>query len=72
MIDSFILPRVALDTQGFQHIAVFFTQDYSCAVTTGSLPYDFVPVTEFTLGPAYAGTSGAPGSLDVTGSIGIE
>jgi hypothetical protein len=29
--------------------------------------YDFVPVTELTLGHAYAQTSGAPGSLDVTG-----
>ena len=29
--------------------------------------YDLVPVTEFTLGPAYAETSGTPGSLDLTG-----
>ena len=29
--------------------------------------YDLVPVTEFTLGPAYADTSGTPGSLDLTG-----
>ena len=29
--------------------------------------YDFVPVTELTLGPAYAEISGAPSFLDVTG-----
>ena len=29
--------------------------------------YDLVPVTELTLGPAYADTSGTPGSLDLTG-----
>ena len=29
--------------------------------------YDLVPVTELTLGPAYAETSGTPGSLDLTG-----
>jgi hypothetical protein len=31
--------------------------------------YDLVPVTELTLGPAYAETSGTPGSLDLTGGI---
>jgi len=29
--------------------------------------YDLVPVTELTLGPASADTSGTPGSLDLTG-----
>ena len=29
--------------------------------------YDFVTVTEFTVGPANAVTLGTPGSLDVTG-----
>ncbi len=29
--------------------------------------YDLVPVTELTLGPACAETSGTPGSLDLTG-----
>ena len=29
--------------------------------------YDLVPVTELTLGPAYADTSDTPGSLDLTG-----
>ena len=29
--------------------------------------YDLVPVTELTLGPTYADTSGTPGSLDLTG-----
>ena len=29
--------------------------------------YDLVPVTKLTLGPAYAETSGTPGSLDLTG-----
>ena len=29
--------------------------------------YDLVPVTELTLGPAYAEISGTPGSLDLTG-----
>ncbi len=29
--------------------------------------YDFVPLTEPALGPANAGTSGIPSSLDVTG-----
>ena len=29
--------------------------------------YDLVPVTELTLGPAYADTSGTPGSLDLSG-----
>ncbi len=31
--------------------------------------YDLVPVTELTLGPAYAETSGIPSSLDLTGGI---
>ena len=31
--------------------------------------YDLVPVTELTLGPAYADTSGTPGSLDLTGGF---
>ena len=29
--------------------------------------YDLVPVTELALGPAYADTSGTPGSIDLTG-----
>ena len=29
--------------------------------------YDFVPVTELTLNPTNVGSSGTPGSLDVTG-----
>jgi len=29
--------------------------------------YDLVPVTELTLGPTCAETSGTPGSLDLTG-----
>ena len=29
--------------------------------------YDLVPVTELALGPPKEGTSGAPGSLDLTG-----
>ena len=30
--------------------------------------YDLLPVTELTVGPANAGTSGIPGSLELTGS----
>ena len=31
--------------------------------------YDFVPITEFTLGPSKVGTSGTPNFHDVTGGV---